>query len=203
MLQEPIQPINAEDLPPEEFHFVKTQQAIYNFCMEIDRDEELKSQLETAANPQAFFEIAAEKGYEFSASDLQVAMGWALQKTQLNSDEFDDYELGEEELEMVAGGTLKARAMSVNSYWHSTGIVVDDQCFHLIYQSKTDRDFMTRIVKFMDKWELLSNGDVKASDTDGIYNGETSYMLTDLVYDGSTVGKTLDFSDLTKWQIDF
>lgn len=202
MFQEPIQSINAEDLPPEEFHFVKAQQAIYNFCMEIDRDEELKSQLETTENPQVFFEIAAEKGYEFSASDLQIAMGWALQKTEFNSDEFDDYELAEEELEMVAGGILSARVMSLNSYWHETGIVVDDQCFYLSYQSSQQRGLLAQAVKYMEKWELQSNGDVKVSDTDGINDGRTSYTLSGLVYNGSMKGKLLDY-DPTKWQLDF
>ncbi|MBD3563444.1 Nif11-like leader peptide family natural product precursor, partial [Planktothrix sp. FACHB-1355] len=174
-----------------------------NFCMEIEQDAELKSQLETAANPQAFFEIAAEKGYEFSASDLQVAMGWALEKIELNSDELDDYELAEEELEMVAGGTFRALAMMRNSYWHETGICVDSQCFYLSYESSSQRALLAQAVKYMEKWQWKGNGEVEVFDTDGINDGRTSYTLTGLVYNGSTAGKTFDFSDLNKWQIDF
>ena len=137
MLHENIQPIHAEDLSPEEYRFIKAQKAIYDLFVALERDEELRSELQTAESPDNFTDIAASQGYEFSASDLQAALGWALQKTEFYSDEFDDYELTDEELEMVAGGAFLA--MAKNSYWHATGILVAKACFHLLNQDLVQR----------------------------------------------------------------
>lgn len=202
MFRANIQPINAADLPPEEFRFVKAQQAIYNFCKALEQDDALKSQLKSADNPESFLEIAANNGYEFSFSDLKDALQLSLQNTAINSDEFDDYELSEEDLEMVAGGTVHGYAMRVNSYWHETGIVVDDQCFQLSYQSADMRASLAKAVKYMEKWTYKGNGEVEADDTDGINDGQTSYIFTDMIYWGSTQGRTFDFYDGT-WQTVF
>ncbi len=181
MSQQPIQPINAEDLPIEEYNFVKAQQAIYELCLALQQDEALKSQLETAKNPDNFIQVAAELGYDFTVSDLEFAMRWALEKTDLDSDEFDDYELSEEDLEAVAGGTGRARAMSVNSYWHDTGILVNQQCFHLVEQSTDARSQMEVALETMELWVWKGNNTVEVFDLDGKVS---PYKITGITYNG-------------------
>ena len=192
MFRANIQPINAADLPPEEFRFVKAQQAIYNFCKALEQDDALKSQLKSADNPESFLEIAANNGYEFTFSDLKDALELSLQNTAINSDEFDDYELNEEDLEMVAGGGF---AITRNSYWHQTGVVVQSQCFHLGYQSLDVRKSIKQAMLDMENWNWLGNGQVQVTDTNGINSGQSSYILKDMVYDGSVASNYTDSLD--------
>ncbi|MCL1467463.1 Nif11-like leader peptide family RiPP precursor [Argonema galeatum] len=181
MSQQAIQSINAENLPIEEYNFVKSQQAIYELCLALQQDEALKSQLETAKNPDNFIQVAAELGYDFTVSDLEFAMRWALEKTDLDSDEFDDYELSEEDLEAVAGGVVYARAMSNNSYWHDTGILVNQQCFHLLEQSTDARSQMEVALETMELWKWKGNNTVEVFDLDGKVS---PYTITGIAYDG-------------------
>ncbi|MBD2181938.1 Nif11-like leader peptide family natural product precursor [Aerosakkonema funiforme] len=199
MLQNLIQPINAEDLPAEELRFIKAQQAIYELCKAVEQDSEIKSQLETAKSPETFLEIAAENGYEFTILDMQFALQWAKEKTEINNDEFDDYELNEEELEMVAGGTIAGRAMSRNSYWHPTGICVNQQCFHLTYASTEDREKLEQALETMEVWRWKGNGTVEVADLNGIYG---RYELKNMAYDGLAVGILQDRSGKSTYSSD-
>ncbi|MFB2920442.1 MULTISPECIES: Nif11-like leader peptide family RiPP precursor [Aerosakkonema] len=200
MLQNVVQTINAEDLPAEEFRFIKAQQAIYELCKALERDGEIKSQLESANNPEHFLKIAAENGYEFTISDMEFALEWAKEINEIKDDEFDDYELSEEDLETVAGGTLSARAMSNNSYWHPTGICVNQQCFHLTYASTEDREKLEKALENMEVWRWKGNGIVEVTDLNGIYG---SYELKNIVYDGLAVGILQDRSGKTTYSSDF
>ncbi|MGA9382997.1 MAG: hypothetical protein WBV73_29905 [Phormidium sp.] len=58
MLQNSIEPINAEDLPATEYRFVKAQQNIYELCQNIEQEQTLKSSLENAKTPEEFRKIA-------------------------------------------------------------------------------------------------------------------------------------------------
>ncbi|MCL1471521.1 Nif11-like leader peptide family natural product precursor [Argonema antarcticum] len=175
------QAINAANLSERELRFIKAQQAIDNLRRDIEQNEALKSQLETAQNLEVFFKIAAENGEKFTVSDLQTIVDWSLENTEANSDELDDYELSEDDLDMVAGGATKARAMSINSYWHDKGIIVDGKSFHLTYQSLQMRSQLVTAVQNMEIWEWLGNGKVRVSDSDGIYG---SYEISNMSYDG-------------------
>ncbi|MBE9224927.1 Nif11-like leader peptide family natural product precursor [Phormidium sp. LEGE 05292] len=185
-----VQSINVEELPAQEYSFVKTQQAIYNLCTEIENNSELKSQIEEIQDISSFLTIAAENGYEFTASDLQTALSLALENTYGISDEFDDYELDEEELEAVAGG---ARAAAKNSYWHETGIDVDGQCFYLLQQSLEQRQVVVQALRDMDKWEWLGNNSVKVTDTHGKLG---SFVISNITNNGAFTKdiSTLDYS---------
>lgn len=187
MYTDRFEPIYIEDLSSEEFRFVKAQQSIDQFCREIQAESTLKSQVETVKTVDSFIEIAAENGYEFTLSDLQAAINWAIEETQDNADELEDYELSEEELEMVAGGTARRGAVYNNSYWHSTGVIVDSQCFYSDHQSLDVRSFLANAIKDWEKWTPLGNGQFLASDTDGNYSntGLASSVVSGMVYDGA------------------
>jgi predicted ribosomally synthesized peptide with nif11-like leader len=196
MLLNSIEPINAEDLPTGEYLFVKAQQSIYELCQNIEQDSKLKSSLQKAKDPEDFRNIAAEFGYEFTISDLQFAILWAGEKTHQNFDEFDDYELEEEELEAVAGGTASRRAATNNSYWHQTGILVNQQCFHLVDQSTEARDQVEQALKTMELWTYVGNNTVALTDLDGVYG---SYKLTGITYDGLALGLLQNTSNQNTW----
>ncbi|MBE9224928.1 Nif11-like leader peptide family natural product precursor [Phormidium sp. LEGE 05292] len=193
MLQNSIEPINAEDLPVDEYRFVKAQQNIYELCQNLEQEQTLKSSLENAKNTEEFRQIAGEYGYEFTISDLQFALHWAGQKTDPNFDELDDYELDEEELEAVAGG---ARAATKNSYWHQTGILVNQQCFHLVDQSTEARAQIETALQTMELWVWEGNNTVSLIDLDGQYS---PYKLTGIAYDGLALSLLQNTSDRNKW----
>jgi predicted ribosomally synthesized peptide with nif11-like leader len=104
MSQPDIQSLKAKDLSAEESRLQKTQQAIDDLLMAANQDETLKGQLEAATNPESLVEIAARHGYQLRVADLETLLSRNQQQPQLHSDEFDDDELSEQELELVAGG---------------------------------------------------------------------------------------------------
>ena len=107
MTQPDIKQLKAEDLSAEELRLQKAQQAIDDLLMAANSDETLKKQLEAATSPESFVEIAARQVYELTVADLETLRRRTQQQTQLHSDEFDDDELSEQELELVAGGGLR------------------------------------------------------------------------------------------------
>ncbi|MFB2891311.1 Nif11-like leader peptide family natural product precursor [Aerosakkonemataceae cyanobacterium BLCC-F50] len=175
----PVQSINGEELPAQEYNFLKTQQAIYNLCRDIENDAALKSRMEQTNDVDSFLRIAVENGYEFTASDLQIALSLGLENTYVSSDEFDDYELDEEELEAVAGG---GRAATLNSYWHETGIDIDGECFYLLQQSAEQRQVVMQALRDMEKWEWLGNNSVRVTDTNGNLG---SFLISNITYNGA------------------
>lgn len=201
MLHNVIQQVNAEDLPAEEFRFVEAQHTIYKLAKSIDRDETLKTQLEAASSPETFVAISNENGYNFTIADLQTALQFVVQDTELNIDEFDDCELSEEELEMVAGGTARRAAMTNNSYWHDTGILVDGQCFHLLQQSQEMRQALIPALKYMEQWEFLGDSKVKVTDLDGQNDGRTSFIINNITYNGAITDTTLNQASDSTYEI--
>jgi len=101
-----IQSLKAEDLSALESRLQKAQQAIDELFMAANSDETLKEQLEAATNSESLVEIAARQGYELTAADLETLLRRTQEQPQLYSDEFDDDELSEQELELVAGGAF-------------------------------------------------------------------------------------------------
>lgn len=196
MLQNLSEQINAEDLPDTEYHFVKAQQSIYELCQNLEQDKILKSSLENAKNPEDFRKVAAEYGYEFTISDLQFALRWSREKTDPKFDELEDYELSEEELEAVAGGTVGRRAATNNSYWHNTGILANQQCFHLLDQSSEARIQIENALKTMELWVWEGNNTVTLIDLDG---ENSSYKLTNIAHDGVALGVLQDTSNQSTW----
>lgn len=195
-MQQFVQPIHAENLPAEDFRFIQAQQAIYELSKAVFENSELKSNLQNAKNPQTFVEIAAGNGYQFTLSDLQFAIDFALAKTSVSSDELDDYELNEEELEMVAGGTATRRAVTNNSYWHKTGVLVNNQCFHLLEQSTDGRAKIVEAISEMELWVYKGDNKVEVFDLDGKYG---SYVIENVSYDGLAVGLLQDTSNQQTW----
>jgi predicted ribosomally synthesized peptide with nif11-like leader len=107
MSQPDIQSLKAKDLSTEELRLQKAQQAINDLFMAANQDETLKGQLEAATSPENLVEIAASKGYELAVADLETLRRRTQEQAQVNVDEFDDDELSEQELELVAGGKNK------------------------------------------------------------------------------------------------
>ena len=104
MSQLNIKQLKVSDLSAEELRLEKAQQAIDELYMAANQDEALKEQLEAATSPESFVKIAAGQGYQLTVADLETLRRRTQQQAQLHSDEFDDDELSEQELELVAGG---------------------------------------------------------------------------------------------------
>jgi len=104
MSQPNIKQLKASDLSAEELRLQKAQQVIDELYVATNSDETLKEQLEAATSPERFVEVAARQGYQLTVADLKTLRRRTQQQAQLNADEFDDDELSEQELELVAGG---------------------------------------------------------------------------------------------------
>jgi predicted ribosomally synthesized peptide with nif11-like leader len=104
MTQPKIKQLKAEDLSAEELRLQKVQQVIDDLLMAANSDETLKEQLDAATSSESLVKIAARHGYELTVADLEMLRRRTQQQAQLHSDEFDDDELSEQELELVAGG---------------------------------------------------------------------------------------------------
>jgi predicted ribosomally synthesized peptide with nif11-like leader len=107
MSQPDIQRLKTENLSPEELRLQKAQQAIDDLFRAAKQDEMLKRQLEAATSPESWVEVAARQGYELTVADIETLHRRDQEQAQLNCDEFDDDELSEQELELVAGGALR------------------------------------------------------------------------------------------------
>jgi hypothetical protein len=99
-----IQPLKASDLSAKELRLEKAQQVIDDLFGAANSDEKLKEQLEAAINLGSLVEVAAHQGYELAVADSETLRCRVQEQTQLNSNEFDDDELSEQELEIVTGG---------------------------------------------------------------------------------------------------
>jgi predicted ribosomally synthesized peptide with nif11-like leader len=110
-----IKSLKAENLSTEELRLQKAQQAIDDLFMAANSDEMLKEQLEAATNPESLVEIAVRQGYQLTVADIEVLLSRNHQQAQPNADEFDDDELSEQELELVAGGLLTQ--IKVTKFW--------------------------------------------------------------------------------------
>ncbi len=104
MTQPNIKQLKIEDLSAEELRLQKAQQVIDDLLMAANSDERLKEQLEAATSPESFVEVAARQGYQLRVADIETLLRRNQEQAQLHSDEFDDDELSEQELELVAGG---------------------------------------------------------------------------------------------------
>ncbi|MEQ9481964.1 Nif11-like leader peptide family RiPP precursor [Coleofasciculus sp. F4-SAH-05] len=109
MSQLNIQSFKSEDLSAEELQLQKAQQVIDELFMAAESDQRLFEQLEAAISPENLVEIAASQGYELTVADLERLHDYDQEQAELNGDEFDDDELSEQELELVAGGTGRQR----------------------------------------------------------------------------------------------
>ena len=97
-----------------------------NEIYQLLADESVAEEIDRCADAESIVEIGAKKGYQFTARDFQLFLEKTAQEQVLEaekSDEFDDYELNEDELEMVAGGRRRVQA---RSYWHDTGIQLEN-----------------------------------------------------------------------------
>ena len=111
MSQPNIKQFKASDLSAEELRLQKVQQAIDDLFGAANSDEMLKKQLEAATNPERLVEVAARQGYELTVADIETLRRRTQEQAQLNADEFDDDELSEQELELVAGGLVSPFAL--------------------------------------------------------------------------------------------
>jgi predicted ribosomally synthesized peptide with nif11-like leader len=101
-----IEQIKAEDLSAEELRLQKAQKVIDSLLMAANSDKTLKEQLEAATSPESLVEIAAHQGYQLTIADIETLLSRNQQQAQPNTEEFDNDELSEQELELVAGGGI-------------------------------------------------------------------------------------------------
>jgi predicted ribosomally synthesized peptide with nif11-like leader len=106
MTQPKIKQLKTEDLSAEELRLQKAQQVIDDVLMAANSDETLKKQLDAATTPESLVKVAIHQGYELTVVDIETLLRRTQEQAQLHSDEFDDDELSEQELELVAGGGL-------------------------------------------------------------------------------------------------
>jgi predicted ribosomally synthesized peptide with nif11-like leader len=104
MSQPNIKQLKAEDLSAEQLRLQKTQQLIDELYVAASSDETLKEQLEAATSSESLVEIAAHQGYQLTVADIETLLRQNQEQAQFDFDEFDDDELSEQELELVAGG---------------------------------------------------------------------------------------------------
>ena len=104
MSQPNIKQLKAENLSTEELRLQNVQQVIDELYVAANSDEMLKKQLEAVTSPESLVEIAVHQGYQLTVADLETLRRRTQEQAQLNADEFDDDELSEQELELVAGG---------------------------------------------------------------------------------------------------
>jgi predicted ribosomally synthesized peptide with nif11-like leader len=112
-----IQPLKAEDLSAKELRLQKAQQVIDELYVAANSDKMLKKQLEAATSPETLVEIAARQGYELTVADIETLLSQNQQQAQPNADEFDDDELSEQDLELVAGGGLIPCGIKLTRGW--------------------------------------------------------------------------------------
>ncbi|MEQ9372427.1 MAG: Nif11-like leader peptide family RiPP precursor [Coleofasciculus chthonoplastes F3-SA18-01] len=117
MSQLNIQSFKSEDLSAEELQLQKAQQVIDELFMAAESDQRLFEQLEAAISPENLVEIAASQGYELTVADLERLHDYDQEQAELNGDEFDDDELSEQDLELVAGGGRSARNRRNHHYY--------------------------------------------------------------------------------------
>ena len=110
-----VQPLKAEGLSAEELRLQKAQQAIDELLVAANQDETLKRQLETVTSSESLVEIAARQGYQLKVADLEALLYQNQEQAQHHSDEFDDDELSEQELEVVVGGSITNRTISIKN----------------------------------------------------------------------------------------
>jgi predicted ribosomally synthesized peptide with nif11-like leader len=106
MSQPDIKQFKPEDLSAEELRLQKAQQVIDELYVAASSNETLKGQLEAATSPESLVEIATHQGYQLTVADIETLLSRNQQQAQPNADEFDDNELSEQELELVAGGGI-------------------------------------------------------------------------------------------------
>ena len=87
-------------------------------------------------------------------------------------------ELSVEDLQFVKG---QQAIYDLCKEWHETGILVNQQCFHLREQSTEARSQLETALETMELWLWKGNGNVEVVDADGKYK---SYLLTNMAYDG-------------------
>ncbi len=104
MSQPNIKQLKGSDLSAEELRLQKAQQVIDDLYRAANSDERLKEQLDAATSPESLVEVAARQGYELTVADLEMLLRQNQEQAQFHFDEFDDDELSEQELELVAGG---------------------------------------------------------------------------------------------------
>ena len=104
MSEPKINQLKASDLSAEELRLQKAQQAINELFIAANSDETLKKQLDAATSRENLVEIAARQGYALTVADIEMLLRRNQEQAQFNFDEFDDDELSEQELELVAGG---------------------------------------------------------------------------------------------------
>jgi predicted ribosomally synthesized peptide with nif11-like leader len=76
-----------------------SKEAVREFFQFIQTDDVLQEQIKNVDNSTSVIQLATEKGYKFTEEELQVYMQEAI----------DTFELSEDELLAVAGGSDKTK----------------------------------------------------------------------------------------------
>jgi hypothetical protein len=104
-----------------------SQKALEKIISLAQRDRVLCEKLQRAKTLEAFVEIGDIYGYKFSVSELIAFMKARFEALLSQQSETHSFleDLSDDEAEIVAGGRMTAYRVSVNSYYHETGLIVD------------------------------------------------------------------------------
>ena len=85
-------------------------ESVIRFYKRLVKDQDFRSQLETAASPEECRKMMQEAGYDFTQEEFETATAQILEKKGLRDLDDSFSELSEQELELAFGGFAK-------SYW--------------------------------------------------------------------------------------
>jgi predicted ribosomally synthesized peptide with nif11-like leader len=170
-----------------------SQQALLTIIYSAEQDETLQKELQMVTTPEHFVKIGAEHGYEFTVEELIDIMGQQIATSMEEQNSTDAFleELSDDEAEMVAGGRMTAYRVSVNSYYHETGIVLmGGCCFWLKDSDMVDnnapltREHMLWAAQHMTSFQVVKSQEcgytIRLDDNDLFLRGGwfASYMMS-------------------------
>ena len=79
-------------------------ESVIRFYKRLVKDQDFRSQLETAASPEECRKMMQEAGYEFTQEEFETATVQILEKKGLRDLDDSFSELSEQELELAVGG---------------------------------------------------------------------------------------------------
>ncbi len=79
-------------------------ESVIRFYKRLVKDQDFRSQLETAASPEECRKMMQEAGYEFTQEEFETATVQILEENKLRDLDDSFSELSEQELELAVGG---------------------------------------------------------------------------------------------------
>ena len=94
-------------------------ESVIRFYKRLVKDQDFRSQLETAASPEECRKMMQEAGYDFTQEEFETATVQILEENKLRDLDDSFSELSEQELELAFGGMW-------SSYWDGRPLTYED-----------------------------------------------------------------------------